>query len=91
MIVPSPDGQKIEQARVGLCAVAPTPRFAAEASQWLAGKPAAETTFAEAGKLAQKVASPITDMRGPAEYRTHLVGVLVKRTLANAVQRARAS
>jgi carbon-monoxide dehydrogenase medium subunit len=87
----SADGQKIEQARVGLCAVAPTPKFAAEASQWLAGKPATEATFAEAGELAKKVASPITDMRGPAEYRTHLVGVLVKRTLAKAADRARGS
>ena len=87
----SAGGETIDQARVGLCAVAPTPKFAAEASQWLAGKPATEATFVQAGELAKKVASPITDMRGPAEYRTHLVGVLVKRTLANAVQRARAS
>lgn len=87
----SPGGETIEQARIGLCAVAPTPKFAAEASQWLAGKPATQESFAQAGELAKKVASPITDMRGPAEYRTHLVGVLVKRTLAKAVQRARAS
>lgn len=85
----SADGEKIEQARIGLCAVAPTPKFAAEASQWLAGQPASEATFAQAGELAKKIATPITDMRGPAEYRTHLVGVLVKRTLAKAVERAR--
>jgi xanthine dehydrogenase FAD-binding subunit len=85
----SADGSKIEQARVGLCAVAPTPKFAAEASQWLAGQPVTEATFAQAGELAKKVATPITDMRGPAEYRTHLVGVLVKRTLTKAVERAR--
>ena len=82
-------GETIEQARIGLCAVAPTPKFAAEASQWLAGKPATQESFAQAGELAKKIASPITDMRGPAEYRTHLVGVLVKRTLAKAVERAR--
>jgi len=29
-------------------------------------------------------------MRGTAEFRQHLVGVLVKRTLAKAVARARA-
>jgi carbon-monoxide dehydrogenase medium subunit len=87
----SAGGETIEAARIGLCAVAPTPKFAAEASQWLAGKPATEATFAQAGELARKVASPITDMRGPAEYRTHLVGVLVKRTLAKAVERARAT
>ena len=83
-------GQKIEAARIGLAAVAPTPKFAAEASQWLAGKPATEETFAQAGELAKKVATPISDMRGTAEFRTHLVGVLVKRTLQKAIERARA-
>jgi carbon-monoxide dehydrogenase medium subunit len=86
----SSDGKTVEKARIALAAVAPTPKFAAEASQWLAGKPATEATFAEAGEIAKKVASPITDMRGTAEYRVHLVGVLVKRTLARATERARA-
>jgi carbon-monoxide dehydrogenase medium subunit len=82
-------GNTIEQARVGLAAVAPTPLFAAEAGQWLVGKPATEETFVQAGELARKVASPITDMRGTAEFRLHLVGVLTRRTLARAVERAR--
>jgi carbon-monoxide dehydrogenase medium subunit len=82
-------GDTIEQARVGLAAVAPTPRFADEASQWLAGKPATEATFGQAGELARRVASPISDMRGTAEFRLHMVGVLTKRTLAKAVERAR--
>ena len=70
------------------CAVAPTPQFAARSLAWLTGKPATEDIFAQAGELASKVASPITDMRGTAEYRMHLVGVLVKRTLARAAERA---
>jgi len=82
-------GDKIEEARIALSAVAPTPVLATEASQWLAGQPATEATFAEAGELAKKVASPISDMRGTAEYRVHLVGVLVKRTLADAVNRTK--
>lgn len=82
-------GDKIDEARIALAAIAPTPKFAAEASQWLAGQPATEATYAQAGELAKKVAIPISDMRGPAEYRTHLVGVLVKRTLADAVERAK--
>ena len=85
----SADGTTIEQARIGLAAVAPTPLFAAEASQWLAGKPATEETFARAGELASKAAAPISDMRGTAEFRLHLVGVLTRRTLAKAVERAR--
>ncbi len=80
----------IEFARIGLGAVAPTPKYAQEASEWLAGKPATEASYAQAGELAKKVATPISDMRGPAEYRTHLVGVLVKRTLLTATERAKA-
>ncbi len=85
----SADGTTIEQARIGLAAVAPTPLFAAEASQWLSGKPATEKTFELAGELARKAASPISDMRGTAEFRLHLVGVLTRRTLEKAVERAR--
>jgi xanthine dehydrogenase FAD-binding subunit len=79
----------IAQARVSLAAVAPRPLFAAEASQWLTGKPATEKTFVQAGQLAEKIASPINDMRGTVEFRLHLVSVLTKRTLAKAVERAR--
>ncbi len=85
------DGETVKKARIGLCAIAPTPKFAGEASAWLSGKPATEDIFARAGELARKVATPITDMRGTAEYRMHLVGVLVKRTLLKATERARAT
>jgi carbon-monoxide dehydrogenase medium subunit len=82
-------GETIERARVGLVAIAPTPLFAAEASQFLAGRRPTEETFAQAGELARQVASPIDDMRGTVEFRRHLVGVLTQRTLAKAVERAR--
>jgi len=81
-------GQQIEAARIGLAAVAARPLFAEEASSFLAGKPATEETFAEAGELAKKIAAPIYDMRGTVEFRIHLAGVLTKRTLAKAVERA---
>lgn len=81
-------GQNIKAARVALGAVAPTPLFAEEASDWLVGKPATIETFAQAGELARKIARPISDMRGPADYRVHLVGVLVHRALDGATKRA---
>ncbi len=81
----------IRSARIALAAVAATPVVAKQASEWLVGKPATADTFTEAGELAKSVASPIDDMRGTAEYRRHLVGVLTKRTLARAVERARAT
>jgi carbon-monoxide dehydrogenase medium subunit len=84
-------GKTIQTARIALGAVAPTPLFAAEASSWLAGKPVSEEAFTQAGELARKVARPISDMRGPAEYRLHLLGVLVKRALARSAERASSS
>ncbi len=82
-------GKTIEQARIALAAVGPTPLVATAAADSLAGKPANDETYAAAGDLARQVASPISDKRGTAEYRVHLVGVLVKRTLEIAVARAR--
>ncbi|MFO0953798.1 MAG: hypothetical protein U0835_22110 [Isosphaeraceae bacterium] len=85
----SADGKTIEEARVAVSAVAPTALLAPEAGRALAGQPASEETYRKAGELARAVASPINDMRGTAEFRVHLVGVLVARTLAKAVERAR--
>lgn len=84
----SDDGTTIEEGRIGVCAVSATPQFAEEASAFLAGKPATDETFEAAGELAKKVASPIDDMRGTVEYRIHLAGVLTKRTLKIACERA---
>lgn len=85
----SGDGQTIDKARVALGAVATTPLLAQEASDWLAGKPATAESFKQAGELARKIAKPISDRRGTAEYRLHLVGVLTQRALAEATARAR--
>jgi carbon-monoxide dehydrogenase medium subunit len=82
-------GDTIDQARVALAAVAPTPLAATAVDQYLAGKPATSETFAQAGRLASEAAKPIADKRGTAEYRKHLAGVLTQRTLALAVDRAR--
>jgi CO/xanthine dehydrogenase FAD-binding subunit len=82
-------GEVIEAARLALAAVAPTPVAALEAAAWLAGKPPTRETLEQAGELARKVARPISDLRAPADYRLHLVGVLVRRALEGAVARAR--
>ncbi|HJN09362.1 MAG TPA: xanthine dehydrogenase family protein subunit M [Pirellulaceae bacterium] len=81
--------QCIDAARIALGAVGPTPIFAQQASEFLTGKEANDELFAEAGELAKHVATPISDMRGPAEFRMQLVGVLTRRTLAAAVEHAR--
>ena len=44
-----------------------------------------------AGTLAIADARPIDDMRGTAEFRRHVVGVLTRRALAIAATRAKAN
>lgn len=83
-------GDRVEQARIGVGAVAPTPLVAEAAAASLAGKAATADSFRQAGELARQIAKPITDMRGPADYRVHIVGVLVERALAKAAERAKA-
>lgn len=84
------DGDTCSAARIGLGAVAARPLLAKEAGAALAGKPLDAAAIDAAAKLAQAAASPISDMRGTAEFRTHLVGVLTRRTLEEAAARARA-
>lgn len=81
--------QKFVSARIALGAVGPTPLLAQAAGDSLAGQPVNEASIAKAAELARSVAKPIDDMRGTAEYRLHLVGVLTQRVLNAAVARAR--
>ena len=83
------DGDTVTSCRVSLASVAPTPVFAEAAGAAMVGKAATEETIAEAAEAARAAAKPISDMRGTAEYRTHLVGVLTTRALRNAIQRAK--
>jgi CO/xanthine dehydrogenase FAD-binding subunit len=87
----SDDLQKIVSARIALGAVAPTPVLVPEAGEALIGKVPNEETFKQAAALAQEAACPITDMRGTIVFRRHLVGILVKRVLLDAFDRARST
>ena len=88
-VVLDASGQNFVSARISLASVAPIPVFAKEAADSLAGKPVSEAAIQEASEKATAAATPISDMRGTIRQRNHLVGVLPRRTLNNAVQRAR--
>ena len=81
--------KEFKAVRLALAAVAPTPVFAREAGELLVGREVSAEAIAEAAEAAKAAARPISDMRGTAEYRTHLVGVLTRRALQGAVSRAR--
>jgi CO/xanthine dehydrogenase FAD-binding subunit len=86
----APAGDSISEARICLGAVAPTPIRAPEAEQALAGQPPSDELFARAAELAQAAATPISDVRGSADFRRYLVGAMTKRCLGVALKRARA-
>lgn len=80
--------ETIAEARIALGAVAPTPFRAIDAEAALAGQQPSDEAFERAAQLAQQAARPISDVRGSAEFRRHLVGVMTKRCLAIALERA---
>jgi carbon-monoxide dehydrogenase medium subunit len=87
-VVLDEDGKRFVSARIGLGAVAPTPLLVSSAGDFLAGKDLTRANIKEAARIAQSFAKPITDLRGTAAHRKHVVAVLVERALDKAIERA---
>jgi CO/xanthine dehydrogenase FAD-binding subunit len=85
------DGRHVAAARLAFTGVGGTPLRAREAEGALVGSVAGPETFAEAAALAQAAAEPDSDLHASAEYRRHLVGVVARRALARAHERARSA
>ena len=78
------------KARIALAAVAPVPVRATAAEQALEGQAVTPDLIKRAADLAVDAARPISDQRGSADFRRHLVRVLTRRTLTTALARASA-
>ena len=78
------------KARIALAAVAPVPLRATSAEQALEGQAVTPDLIKRAADLAVEAARPISDQRGSADFRRHLVRVLTRRTLTTALARASA-
>jgi xanthine dehydrogenase small subunit len=68
----------IEKAGISAGGVGPVPLFLQKASGFLAGKKISEELVKQAIEIAQTEISPISDARGTAEYKSFLLGQLIK-------------
>jgi carbon-monoxide dehydrogenase medium subunit len=82
-------GPRITAAGLGLTAVGARHFVAAEAEEFLRGAPATEASLTKAGQIAAEHCNPVSDQRGPADYKRHLAGELTTRALRRALRRAR--
>lgn len=78
-----------KDVRIVLGCVGLTAIRAKEAEAVLRGKALDDKNIRVAAEAAQSAADPQTDMRGSADYKRVLVGVLVKRAIGIAARRAR--
>jgi carbon-monoxide dehydrogenase medium subunit len=69
------------RARIAAGSVAPTPMRLFDVEAFLEGSALSKEVLDKAQQLASKCVDPITDVRSTADYRRHLVGVLLKRAL----------
>jgi len=83
------DGGAITDARVAITALAPTIHRVPEAEAALVGSDGGDEAIAAAARAAAAGSSPITDVRGSAEYRSAMAEVIARRAIVAALARAR--
>lgn len=83
------DGDRISAATIVLGAVAPVPLVVHEAPSLLVGEVPSKELFDDVALACAETARPISDIRGSADFRRALIGVLARRALEQASMRAR--
>lgn len=78
-----------EDIRIGLNSVGSTIVRAKKAEEVLRGKTIDDQSLRESGEAAAAECDPVDDNRGSADYKLHLVKVLVRRAIEEAYQRSR--
>ncbi|HTU30893.1 MAG TPA: xanthine dehydrogenase family protein subunit M [Solirubrobacteraceae bacterium] len=82
------DGGTFADASVALAAAGPLTIEVTRIADHLRNQAPSEELFAQAGEIAAADSMPMADSRGPVDYKRHLVGVLTKRALRRATERA---
>jgi CO/xanthine dehydrogenase FAD-binding subunit len=76
-------------ARVAMTALSPTIRRVPDAEAALTGSDGGEAAAEEAGAAVAAAATPISDVRGSADYRRAMAAVIARRAITKALDRAR--
>ena len=76
-------------ARLAYCGAGDRPLLSREAAQSLIGSRVASSDIAQAAALAQTAVDPHDNIHASVGYQRHLAGVLTRRALATATERAR--
>jgi len=79
---------RIEQVGIGLTNVGPKPLRARDAETLLAGQALTEDVLRAAAARAAAASDPVSDLRGPAEYKRAVLRTMTFRALNRAVERA---
>jgi CO/xanthine dehydrogenase FAD-binding subunit len=83
------DGDRVIDARVAITALTPTIRRVPDAESALAGTDGGEGAVEAAAVAAAAASTPISDVRGSAEYRRAMAAVIANRAITAALTRAR--
>jgi carbon-monoxide dehydrogenase medium subunit len=78
----------IRRAAIGVTGVSPSPFAATDAEALVTGQVPSEEVFRRAGEAAGAMSQPVSDVRGPVEYKRAMVAELTVRSLRTAVERA---
>jgi CO/xanthine dehydrogenase FAD-binding subunit len=83
------DGDRVVDARVAITALTPTIRRVPDAESALAGTDGGEGAVEAAAAATAAASTPISDVRGSAEYRRAMAAVIANRAITAALTRAR--
>jgi CO/xanthine dehydrogenase FAD-binding subunit len=83
------DGGQITDARIAITALTPTIRRVPEAESALTGTDGGDDAVATSAAAAAAASTPISDVRGSADYRRAMAEVIASRAIVAALTRAR--
>lgn len=83
------DGDVCREIRIGLTNVAPMAIRAEAAEDLLRGQVITDALIEQAAEQVMAACDPAEDLRGDAEYKTHMAAEMARRSIRDALERAR--